>query len=212
MPRAAAIVRLEEPAAGAIEFVVIFPWPFAHFPHGGVNHVRIRGVDLNVGAAGVFIFGNDALPVLSAIGGTVDTALLARAIGMTQHCREDFIRITRIDGECGNLLAISQAGQVCPCFAGVRGFVNTVARRKVRALQSFPAADIDHIRIRRRNGDGADRPRRLVIENRVPRATVIVRLPHSAVHLPHVKHAGLAGHAGGSAGASAAKWADHPPV
>ncbi len=131
---------------------------------------------------------------------------------MTQHRREDFIRITRIDGECGNLLAISQAGQVCPCFAGVRGFVDSVADRKIGPMQTLAAGDVDNIRIRRSDGNRADRLRRFVIEDGIPGAAVIVRLPHSAVHLSHVKHVGLAGHAGGSAGASAAKGPIIAPV
>ena len=99
-----------------------------------------------------------------------------------------------------------------PRFSRIGGFVDSVADRKIGPVQSFAAGDVDDVRIRRRDCNGADRLRGFVIEDGIPCAAVVVRLPHSAVHLSHVKHVGLAGHAGGSAGASAAKGPNHPPV
>ena len=60
--------------------------------------------------------------------------------------------------------------------------------------------------------DGADRLRRLVVEDRIPGAAVVVRLPDAAVDLPHVEDIGLAGHAGGGARPAAAERADHAPA
>ena len=50
-------------------------------------------------------------------------------------------------------------------------------------MQAFAAADVDDVRIGRRDGDRADRLRRLVVEDRVPRAAVVVDLPDAAVDL-----------------------------
>src|SRR5581483_932827 len=47
-----------------VEFVVVFPRAFPHFPHGGVDHIGIRGIDLHIGAAGVFVLSDDSLPAL----------------------------------------------------------------------------------------------------------------------------------------------------
>ena len=99
-----------------------------------------------------------------------------------------------------------------PRFSRIGGFVDSVADRKIGPVQSFAAGDVDDVRIRRRDCNGADRLRGFVIEDGIPCAAVVVRLPHSAVHLSHVKHVGLAGHAGGGAGTSAAKGANHPPM
>ena len=79
-------------------------------------------------------------------------------------------------------------------------------------MQSLAAANINNVRIGGRDRDGADRLRRLVIEDGIPGSAVVVGLPDPAIHLRHVKNIGLAGHPAESARAAAAEWADHPPV
>ena len=79
-------------------------------------------------------------------------------------------------------------------------------------MQAFTAGDINNVGIRRRYGDGADRLRGLVVEDRSPGAAVVVRLPYSAVDLAYVENVWLAGNAGGGARAAAAKRADHAPT
>src|SRR5580704_9274009 len=99
-----------------------------------------------------------------------------------------------------------------PGFSRVSGFVDSVSYRKIGAVQAFAAGHINDIGIRRGDGNGADRLRRLVVEDRVPSATVVIRFPNSAVDLAHVENIGLAGDASGSTSAPAAKGADHPPM
>src|SRR5215469_3222396 len=79
-------------------------------------------------------------------------------------------------------------------------------------MQPFPACDINHIGVRGGHGDRADRLRRFMIENGIPGAAVIVRLPNPAVHLAHVENIWLAPNSRGGARASATKGADHAPV
>src|SRR4029077_2985361 len=55
-------------------------------------------------------------------------------------------------------------------------------------MQSFTAADANDVRIRRRDRNRADRRRRLIIENRLPRPTVIDRFKNAAVHGRHVEN------------------------
>src|ERR1017187_8684513 len=79
-------------------------------------------------------------------------------------------------------------------------------------MQALAAGDINNVGVGWGDGDGADRLRRLVVEDRRPGATVVIRLPYSAVDLAHVENIGLAGNASCGAGAASAKRADHPPV
>ena len=99
-----------------------------------------------------------------------------------------------------------------PGLAGVGGFVDAVADRKIGPMQSLAAADINDVGIGRSNCDGADGLRGLVIEDGIPGAAVVVRLPDAAVHLADVKHIRLAGNSRGGAGAPATKRPDHAPV
>ena len=100
--------------------------------------------------------------------------------GMAEHRGEDPIRIVRIDGERRDLLAVAQA-EVRPGAAGVGRSVDAVAHREVGALQPLAAADVDDVRIRRRHRDRADRLRRLVVEDGLPGAPVVVGPPDAAV-------------------------------
>ena len=65
---------------------------------------------------------------------------------MAEHGGENFVRITRIDGQRRNLLSVTQA-EVRPGLASVSGFVNAVAHRQVRPVQSFAAAYINNVGI-----------------------------------------------------------------
>src|ERR1700722_20551917 len=99
-----------------------------------------------------------------------------------------------------------------PGLARIGRFVNAVADGKIGAVQSLAAGGINNVGIGRGNGDGADRLSRLVVEDGIPGAAVVVGLPHAAVYLRHIVDVRLAGNAGGGPGAAAAKWADHAPV
>src|SRR5258708_24531807 len=79
-------------------------------------------------------------------------------------------------------------------------------------MQSFPAGNINNVGVRRSYHDGADRLRRLVIEDGIPGAAIVIGLPHSAVDLAYIKNIRLRGNAGGGSRAAAAKRTNHPPV
>src|SRR5215471_19449222 len=61
-------------------------------------------------------------------------------------------------------------------------------------MQSFTAANVNEIRIRRRDRKRTDRSRWLIIKNRLPRPAVIVRLKYATVHRRHVENVRLRGH------------------
>src|SRR2546423_56911 len=90
------------------------------------------------------------------------------------------VGVARVDGDLRDLLAIAQA-EMRPRFTCVSGFVNAITDREIGTVQSFTAADVNHIRVRRRYRDGADGARRLRIKNRLPGAAEIVSLPDTTV-------------------------------
>ena len=154
---------------------------------------------------------DDFLPGLAAVGGTEKAALFVRTVGMAEHGGENSIGIARIDGQRGDLLAVAQA-EMSPGLSGVGRFVDSVANGEVGAMQAFAAGDINNVGIGGSDGDGADRLRGFVVEDRSPGAAVVVGFPDAAVDLAHIEDIGLAGNAGGGASAAAAKRADHAPM
>ena len=65
---------------------------------------------------------------------------------MTGYGNKEPVRIFWIDRQLRNLLTIAQP-DMRPRFSGVSGFINAVADRKIRPMQSFTAADVDNVRI-----------------------------------------------------------------
>src|SRR5262249_13448569 len=87
-----------------------------------------------------------------------------------------------------------------------------VAVRDLRAHVGFAAADVDHVRVRGGDGDGADRCDRLRIEDRQPGAAGVGRLPDAAADRAEVEGARLPRHAGHAVDAAAAERSDHAPA
>src|SRR5439155_21912950 len=112
---------------------------------------------------------------------------------MAKHRREQAVRVARVNRERRYLLPVVEA-EVSPSLAAVGGFVNAVANGEVGPLNTFAACDVNDVRVGRRDGDGADVLRRLVVEDGRPGAAVVVRYPDAAVHLAHVKDIRLARH------------------
>src|ERR1700757_4422092 len=99
-----------------------------------------------------------------------------------------------------------------PGFARVRRFVDTVSDRQIGAVQSLATADVDDVRLRGRDRDGANRARRLIIKDGIPGTPEVGRLPYAAVHGSDVEDVRLAGNAGDGARATSAKRADVAPA
>src|SRR5258706_8592828 len=129
---------------------------------------------------------------------------------MTEHGDEKPVLILWIDSDRPDLLPLAQ-GQMLPRSAAVCGFIHAVAGREIGPLQALAAADVDHVRIRRRNGDIADRSGRLVVEDRFPCSPGVVGLPDAAVIDADVKDVWLRRYPDRSDRSSAAKWPDHSP-
>ena len=130
---------------------------------------------------------------------------------MAEDGDEEAVGVARVDGDHRNLLAVAQA-VVRPALAAVAGAIDAVAGGEVGALQALAAADVDDVGVRRRDGDGADRAARLVVEDRRPDAAGVVGPPDAAVVHADVEDVRLAGDADRGDGASAAERADAPPA
>ena len=125
-----------------------FPRRDASSPEHGIDCLRARGVELQVGRAGVFVLIQNLLESLAAIGRTKNAALGVRAVRMPHGSDKKAVRIFRVNNNCSNLLRVAQS-EVHPRFPRIGRFVNSVARGQVRPLQTFSAANVNHIRIRR---------------------------------------------------------------
>src|ERR1700721_3716532 len=99
-----------------------------------------------------------------------------------------------------------------PGFPCIGGFVDAVADRKVGAGEAFAACNINDVRVRRSDGDGADRLRRLRIEDRRPGATVVIGFPYATVDSANVKDSRLTCDASECASAATSERADHTPA
>ena len=77
------------------------------------------------------------------------------------------------------MLGVFQA-DIGPVLAAVGGFVNAVADRNAIAHPGFAGANPDDFRVRRIDGDRADRLHRLAVENRLEGRAAIHRLPYAA--------------------------------
>src|SRR5205807_9234897 len=102
--------------------------------------------------------------------------------------------------------------KVRPRFAGVGGFVDAVAGGEVGTLQPFAAADVDHVWIGGRHGDGADRAGGLVVEEGEPDTPGVGALPHAAVVDADVEDVRLRRNAHRGHGSAAAERADVAPA
>src|SRR5207249_2665721 len=102
--------------------------------------------------------------------------------------------------------------EMAPRPAAVGGLVDAVACGEVRPLEALAAADVDHVRARRSDGDRTDGAGRLIVEDRPPGPAVVLGLPDPAVDGAHVEDVGLIRDAGRGLRAPAAVRADHAPA
>ena len=173
MPGLAAVGGLEKCRRACRRSRCHIPRTLAGFPKRRIQDVGIGWIDGDVGSAGILVLVEDFLPVLAAVGGDKDAALFVGTVGMAQHGGEEMVGIARIDGQRGNLLAVAQA-EVRPGLAGVGGFVDAVADGEIGTLQAFAAGDVNDVRIRGRDRDGANGLRGFVVEDGRPGAAVVV--------------------------------------
>src|SRR5579862_6810644 len=208
-PGCAAIDGAVETAtwAAAIET----PGSAPSLPQGGEKNVRVGGIEDDVDAPGLSVSVKNFLPALATILGAEDSALFIIAEGMSESGDESDVRILRIDGEAADRVGVGKAGEL-PGLAGVDGFVNSVATDDVATDASFTGADVNHVGIRFRNCDGADRGRCifLFVEDRLPVEASVRGFPNSSGGCAEVIDVVLSYDSGDGDDAAAAKWTNQP--
>src|SRR5215472_14546848 len=130
---------------------------------------------------------------------------------MTQHGGVHEIGIARIDRQCRDLLSILQT-QMAPGLAAIRRFVDSIPYGKVGTLQSFSTGHVNDLRTRRRDGDGANRSSVDLVEDRLPSAAKIIRLPDASVDGADIEDVRLLGNTCRRPRAAPAKWPDQAPA
>ena len=210
LPRRATIYRLEHAAVGAGPHRVL-PRALTFLPHRGVHGLGVRRIDVDVVAASVLILREHLFEGLAAIGRAINAALVVGTVGMAERGHEEPVGVLRIDNDGGNLLRVAQS-EVRPCPAGVGRLVDAVARREIRTVKAFAAADVNRAGVGGSDGDRTDGTCGLVVEDRFPDAAGVSRLPDAAVDRRHIEGVRMARVAGRRAGPACAVRADVPPA
>ena len=147
----------------------------------------------------------------AAITGAEHAALRIRSIRMAERGDIGEIGVVRGDQDAADLLRIIEA-DLRPGLSSIARAVHAVTLRDIRTHVGLAAADVDDIGVGGGNGEGADRTDRLFVEDRIPGASGVDRLPDTAVHGAEVEVVRLARHAADGEHATAAKRADQTPV
>jgi len=97
-----------------------------HLPHPRDQGFAVMRIKRKTGAAGILVGKEHAVPMLPAIGGAINAALLLRACGATQRADEDDLRIRGIYDDAADAAGLVQT-HVRPRLSGVGGLVDAVA-------------------------------------------------------------------------------------
>src|SRR6185295_3268911 len=120
----------------------------------------------------------------------------------TRH--EHDVGIGRVDNDAADLLDVAEPDGA-PGSSTVHRLEDAVADTEIRTMETLATADINDVRIRRRDGDIAHRSGWRAVEDRMPGPAVVIRLPHAAVVDAHIEHASLRWHAHATDGAARAE-------
>ena len=155
-PGVAAVCCLVNAAAGpARDHGPRFP---LRLPNGGVEDARVGGIHRQIDRARLVGDEEHFGPGQTAVGRAVNPALRVGSEDVTENRRVHDVRIGRVDHDATDLTGLGKA-DVTPGVAGVGGLVDAVARGYVSARACGAGAHVNHIGVRRRHCDGADRRR-----------------------------------------------------
>ena len=133
----------------------------------------IRGIHDDVGEAGVVVDELGVRPGLAAVGRLVEPALRVRSEQMPDRRDVDDVRVLRVDDDAADALGFLQP-DVHELLAAVGGLVDAGAERRALAVVRLAGADVDDVRVRRRERDVADRRHRILVEDGVQVVPLLV--------------------------------------
>ncbi len=180
-------------------------------PRSGEQHLRLTGRHGDVGDANVRSLIEHAQPVVSAVGGLVDAALVIGAVGVPERTDIDGACVGRVNQDAADLPGIIKA-DVLPCSSAIVASVHAIARCQIGPDIGLARAHVDHLGIRRSNSERTDGSDGLLVEDRLPDGAGIGGLPHAAIDAAEEKVLVAAGHTADGDHAACTKRADQSPA
>ena len=208
LPRRAAVARHEQPAAGSAALAP--PGMDLDLPHPGEEDPRIARMRRDLRTAAVFVDEERPLPGGAAVSCPEDAALGLRPVRRAQRACENDLRIGRIDDDAADAAGLVQT-HARPRLAGVHRLVDAVADRDMAANPRLARSGPDDVRIGRRNGERADRLRRLLVEDLLPVDAAVDGLRDAARRAACIVHERIARNADDGGDAIAFR-SDEPPA
>jgi len=131
---------------------------------------------------------------------------------MPQRCHESDVRVLGMNNNAADGAGVAQANER-PGLARVDGFIYAVSVNNVAADAGLACAGIDHIRIGRRNGNGADGRRHVFhfVGHGTPGQPSVRGLPDAATHAAEIISVRVADNATDSQHASATEGPNQSP-
>ena len=178
-------------------------------PRGGVDGVRVAGLELEVHRPGLLGHEEHELPIRPAVLGAVDPALGVRREGIPDLRHPGGIGIFRMDEDGAGAAGVLEA-EAPPGLAGVVGPVDPLPDDDVAAQAVGAGGHIDDVRIAVRHRDGADGGAlEGAVRDRDPVVAVVRGLPDAAPGGAHVEGPGMGAVARHRGDPAAPRGADH---
>src|SRR5690606_14656445 len=208
LPGVAAVEGAEDLAALAARRHVVRT--AARLPGTGVEDARVRRVHRDLVNPGIFADEEDALPGLAAVGRAVQPAVRIGTEDVAERRDVDDVRVRGVDRDLADVAGRLQA-HVLPALSGIGGLVDAVAARDVAADRRLAHPDIDHVRVRRRDLQRADRGvLEVAVGDVVPARAGVVRFPDAAAGRAEVVDIPILSHPTHGDHAAASMRADQP--
>ena len=163
-------------------------------PHPCEQDPRVAGHHHQVGHARRVVHEQHLLPRLAAVRGAEHAPIGVGGPHVAQRPDQDDVRVEGVDHDPRDLPDVAETHEL-PGLARVGRHEHTAAVHHVVARVPLACPHPHDIGVRRRQGEGTNRCRRLVFEHGLPGIAAIGRLPHAARGCPDVVRAPIAGHA-----------------
>ena len=155
------------------------------------DHVRHVARARQLLDAGFVVHEQRSRPGASAVGAAIHAARVVLGVDVALRRDQDDVGVARVHYYRRDLPGALEP-QMLPATPRVRGLVDTVSLVDRAPRDHVPGAGVDHVWIRWRDFDGADRRDGLHgIEHRIPRFARARGLPHAARRQLHVEDARL---------------------
>ena len=174
LPRVGGLPERGARAAAIEEVRTAHPLP-ARRPH----HVGIARVELHVDEARLVADELHELPGRAAVGALVEAALLVRSPRVPQRGDVHDVRVARVHDDAPDLLGFGQSHEL-PAAGAVGRLAHAAARRDGVARVLLAGAEIDDVRVARRDREVAERGDAFVVEHRPEGRAGVGRLPDAA--------------------------------